>query len=222
MGLLFKSMVRAFSSIFAPGMGKVFIKSTLITIFVLIGFVFLVTYIADYFSPLLDSSYRSYVTWFAGLGSFVISWILFPGIMPFITSFFNNDIIDIIERKYYPPLKIDQNSFLSDFIFEGKFTLKALLLNILILPLYLVPVINVFIFFILNGYLLGNQFFIASSRRHMDSIKAKELSKKHSRSILWGGIVIAFFATVPILNLVIPFFGVALMIHMFHIVKDEI
>jgi CysZ protein len=205
----------------APGVGKVFVKSILITLVVLIGFVVLVTFIAKHMAPLLENQdYAFYVPWIAGIGSFMIAWLLFPGIMPFIAGFFSNDIIEVIERQDYPPVIMNPNSFFSDLIFDTKFALKALLFNLLVLPLYLIPVINLLLFFSLNGYLLGKQFYMAAARRHVDDLKVSALGTKYSRAIFWAGVLIAFLATIPLINLIIPFWGVALMTHLFHLSND--
>ena len=203
-------------------MGKVFIKSILITILALISFVVVVTFLADFAADMLkEHDYASLIPWIAGIGSTMIAWILFPGIMPFITGFFNTDIIEVIERQDYPPVLVNRSTFWKDLRLDTKFALSAIFANIIVLPLYLIPVVNAVLFFALNGFLLGKQFYLAAARGHVPEERAKELNAKYSRQIFWGGVIIAFFATIPLINLVIPFWGVALMTHLFHLTKNS-
>jgi uncharacterized protein involved in cysteine biosynthesis len=104
---------------------------------------------------------------------------------------------------------------------DARFTLTAIGLNLLVLPLYLVPGINLVLFYLLNGYLLGREFFVAMARRHMPINEAIQLRKDHSRIITLGGIGLAFLATIPLVNLFAPFWGVAMMTHLFHALKPE-
>ena len=50
--------------------------------------------------------------------------------------------------------------FWPELLHDLGFTVKALLLNILVLPLYLVPVLNLVLFYWLNGRLLGREYFV--------------------------------------------------------------
>jgi len=94
--------------------------------------------------------------------------------------------------------------------------LVAIMLNVLVIPLYFVPVINLFVFYVLNGSLLGKEFFIMVARRHLPLEDAKKLRARHSRTIFLAGAALAFFATLPIVNLVAPFWGIAVMTHLYH------
>jgi uncharacterized protein involved in cysteine biosynthesis len=215
-GLLLSSIFRSFRSLTAPGAGWIFIKSILITIFSLVLFIIIITYAAGHLAPQIHNHFlATYLPWLAGIGSSILAWILFPGIMPFITGFFSNEIIAIIEEHDYSEMTVNPNSFLSDLGFDLRFAIKAVLLNIVALPLYLIPVVNVIIFYSLNGYLLGKQFYLAAARRHLKN--AGVPGRKYGRAIFWGGVLISFLATIPVINLIVPFWGVALMTHMFHI-----
>ena len=46
--------------------------------------------------------------------------------------------------------------------------------------------------------------------------EAKKLRKTNGGIITLGGIVFIFIATIPIVNLIAPFWGIALMTHLFH------
>jgi CysZ protein len=88
-----------------------------------------------------------------------------------------------------------------------------ILVNLIALPFYLLPGINLALFWIVNGYLLGREYFELVALRHLDVAAARALRRRHALRIFIAGIVIAAFATVPFLNLLSPLFATAFMVH---------
>src|SRR5262249_47955089 len=146
----------------------------------------------------------------------MIAWFLFPGIMPVIVSFFDNRIADIIERQDYPAAPAQPAEFLPEMLHDLRFSCVTILLNILVLPLYLFPLLFPFVFYGLNGYLLGREFFVMAARRHMPIVEAEALRKRHANSVLAAGVILTLLATIPIVNLFAPFWGIAIMVHLYH------
>lgn len=211
---LIPSFIRAVGSVFAPGMFWVFVLSLLATLAALVVFFIGATTLVSYF---VDG-------WAALAGSFfaaMVAWFLFPGIMPIIVNFFDARIAGLIEKQDYPNARPIGPPFLPELIHDAKFSLTAIALNILVLPLYFVPVINLFVFFVLNGFLLGKEFFIMVARRHLPLEMAKTLRKQHGRLIFFAGALIALCATIPILNLFAPFWGIAVMTHLYHALEKK-
>ena len=95
-----------------------------------------------------------------------------------------------------------------------KFAGVVILGNLVALALLLVPGINLIAFFVVNGYLLGREFFEFAARRFGSEGAVRELRSKHSATIFGAGLVIAAFLAVPILNLLTPLFGAAMMVHL--------
>jgi uncharacterized protein involved in cysteine biosynthesis len=138
----------------------------------------------------------------SSFGGMFIAHLFFPLLYPILISFFDDRIADIIEHEDYPQLP------------------PAKGLNILCLPLYIL--FNVFsapIYFTLNGYLLGTQFFRIVAGRRVTVAEAESLHRKSRHSILMIGIAISFFATVPVINFVVPLLGIAAMLHLFHALR---
>ena len=208
---LFFSSTRALGSLFAPGMFSVMIVCVLVTVVALFGFIASATTLFAWIFQ--DPMF----TWAGGVGAGVLAWFLFPGIMPVIVNFFGERIGAIIERQDYPAgLPARQPAFWPEFLHDVRFSLVTICLNLLVLPLYLLPVINLFLFYLLNGYLLGREFFVMAARRHMPTAEAEALRKRHGRTTLIAGIALTVLATIPIVNLFAPFWGIALMTHLFH------
>lgn len=78
-----------------------------------------------------------------------------------------------------------------------KIAAPALLLNLLVIPLYFIPVINFATFLILNGALMGREYMTLAAARQMSFSEAVGLRKRHRAQIFLAGLacsVIPFFA----------------------------
>ena len=218
MEALIISALRAIRSLVAPGMLRVFILSIIVTIAALTAFIIFASMFFTWLGAHLQGhAIAAFLPWIGGIGSGIIAWLLFPGIMPVIISFFDERIAAIIERHDYPaaaPARTPE--FLTELLHDLRFSAWVIFLNILVLPLYLLPLINLILFYGLNGHLLGREFFVMAARRHMSVEAAEALRKQHSRTVLTAGVALAVMATIPILNLFAPFWGVAVMVHLYH------
>ncbi|MCI5049439.1 MAG: EI24 domain-containing protein [Rickettsiales bacterium] len=156
-------------------------------------------------------------TFFAG--AFVI--FIFPILLPIIISFFDTAIAESIERDEYPGIPTPEPPFWPTIMQDVRFTIKAVFLNALCLPIYLIPGINLMVYYLLNGYLLGTEFFNVVAGRHVHPDEADRMRKERRTSILFCGFSIAVGATIPFINLITPIWGVALMVHLFHSLKPH-
>ena len=78
----------------------------------------------------------------------------------------------------------------------------------------MIPGVNLIAFFAVNGYLLGREFFEFAAMRFRSPQAARDFRAKHAATVLMGGMVIAAFLAVPILNLLTPLFAAGLMVHL--------
>ncbi len=208
---------RALRSLFAPGMFGLFVLTVLVTIAALIGFVVTASSFFAWLSGTMQGSeWAPWLPWFGGIGATVVAWLLFPGIMPVIATFFDNRIAQTIEQQEYAAVRPHEPAFWPELVHDMRFTALAITLNVLVLPLYLLPVINLVLFYALNGYLLGREFFTMAARRHLPGIEVEKLRRRHGRSVMAAGVMLTFLATIPIANLIAPFWGIAVMVHLYH------
>lgn len=78
-----------------------------------------------------------------------------------------------------------------------KIALPALLLNLLALPFYFVPGVNVAVFYLLNGILMGREYATLAAARQMSFSEAVALRNRHSFPVFLVGLAcsaIPFFA----------------------------
>lgn len=90
----------------------------------------------------------------------------------------------------------------------------ALPLNLLALPLLFVPGVNLLVYWGLNGFLLGREYFSLAALRFRTWEEARALRRRHGGAVFLGGLALAVVMSVPLLNLATPLFGVALMVRL--------
>jgi len=72
------------------------------------------------------------------------------------------------------------------------------------------------LFWFVNGWLLGREYFTLVAMRRMSRAEAVELRRRHSGTILAAGVFMAAPLSIPVVNLAVPVLGVATFTHLFH------
>ncbi len=72
------------------------------------------------------------------------------------------------------------------------------------------------VFWSVNGFLLGREYFTLVAMRRLGRAGAKSLRAENSAQIWLAGTLMAAPLSIPILNLIIPVLGVATFTHLFH------
>ncbi len=149
----------------------------------------------------------------------VLSWLMFPAIVTLIVSFLLDSIAQAVEARYYPNLAQPRRQGIGELLrTTSKFMVLAVVLNLLTLPiifvLFFFPPFNFFVFFALNGYLLGREYFELAAHRRMDARRARALRGVYSGRIFLAGVIFALLMTVPVLNLIAPIVATAAMVHL--------
>lgn len=160
-------------------------------------------------------------SWLVGIVTGIGGWFMLPALTVLISGMFQERVIHRIEQIYYPDfMRSEAPKFWPDFIHDIKFTIWALFLNCLVLPLYFLG-IGFIISIILNSYLLGREFFESAAGYHLGKSSAKELGKKFPKYIYGGGLAITLMTLVPILNMFVPIIAVIWMVHVYHGIKKS-
>ncbi|MGV6846886.1 MAG: EI24 domain-containing protein [Marinibacterium sp.] len=135
-----------------------------------------------------------------------------------ISSMFLDDVAQAVEDRFYPELPQVDNVPILDGLIDGLGFLGVLILaNLLALIIYLlVAPLAPFIFYLMNGYLLGREYFTLAAIRRIGRPAAHAARRRHILTIWAAGTLMAIPLTVPILNLIIPIFGAATFTHIFH------
>ncbi|WP_417726364.1 EI24 domain-containing protein [Roseovarius sp.] len=165
------------------------------------------------------------VTWVGdllGAGSFllmiVLSVFLMVPVASAITSMFLDEVAQAVEDTHYPDLPPASIVPLGEALRDTINFLGVILgANILALVLYAIfTPFALFIFWALNGYLLGMEYFQLAAMRRIGRAGAKALRRKHRLTIWAAGVLMAMPLSVPLVNLLIPILGAATFTHIFH------
>jgi uncharacterized protein involved in cysteine biosynthesis len=132
------------------------------------------------------------------------------------TSLFLDEVAEAVERRHYPALPPARRQPWGEALGDGlKFLGVIVAANLAALVLYiLIPPAAAFIFFGMNGWLLGREYFQLAAIRRMSPAQARDLRRRHSGEIWMGGALMALPLTVPILNLLVPVLGAATFTHL--------
>jgi CysZ protein len=151
----------------------------------------------------------------AGIGLALGLALLIAPVTAIVAGLFLDDVAETVERTAYPldpPGKAVP--VLQSMVLALKFFAVVIIGNLIALLLLLVPGVNIGAFFLVNGYLLGREFFEFAAMRFRPEAEAKALRSKHAGTVFLAGLVIAAFLAVPLLNLLTPLFAAAMMVHL--------
>lgn len=161
---------------------------------------------------------------FAGSAlALLLAWLLFPATVILISSLFVEQVADAVERRHYPALPAAPGLPLAEgFQSTLKLVAAGVALNLLALPLYLIPGANIFIFLGLNGYLLGREYFETVAQRRYGRAATVAMRRQLRVPVFLSGVVIAMMLTIPLLNLIAPVVATAFMVHRFERWRDRV
>ncbi len=154
------------------------------------------------------------IAWLSAM--IVASWLLFPPVMTAVMSIFLEEVADKVEARHYPRLPAAREQPIWEAMKDAlSLAGAAVLLNLVLLPVYLFPPFNIFVFYILNGYLLGREYFELVAVRRLPRGAVRQMRQRHRTRLILAGIVIVFLLTIPLVNLVTPIVATAFMVHIF-------
>ena len=135
----------------------------------------------------------------------------------FFASLFLEEVAKKVEARYYPADPVASGAPTGTLLFTGlRLALLVVLADVLMLPADVaVPGIAEFATVLVNGWLLGREYFELVALRHLKRSAADALRRRHSGSIFWAGLVISVLTLVPIINLIAPLFAASFMVHLF-------
>lgn len=148
----------------------------------------------------------------------LLSVFLMVPVASAVTSLFLDDVAQAVEDRHYPALGPASPPGVMEGLRDSLGFLGTLLLaNLVALVLYLVfAPLAPFIFWGLNGFLLGREYFTLAAARRLPRAEVRRLRRRHLLTIWAGGVLMAVPLTVPLVNLLVPVLGAATFTHIFH------
>ncbi|MDP6351437.1 MAG: EI24 domain-containing protein [Alphaproteobacteria bacterium] len=161
------------------------------------------------------------IGWLGGALGVVLTLILFPPIATLVASLFQDRIALLVERRHYPDLGPTAGVPLGQQMAAAvKLLVWTIAANLVALPLYLLlPVANLLIFFAINGFLLGREYFEAVALRRATPEQTAALRRQNRIRIWLAGVAIAVCFWLPAVNLIAPIIGTMIMVHRFEALR---
>ncbi|WP_425043449.1 EI24 domain-containing protein [Primorskyibacter sp. S87] len=148
----------------------------------------------------------------------VLSVFLMVPVASAITSMFLDEVAQAVEDKHYPQLPPVEGIPILDALWDSLGFLGVLIAaNLAAFVLYVMfPPMSLFIFWAMNGFLLGREYFTLAAMRRVGRENAQVLRRRHSGTIWMAGTLMAVPLSVPLVNLLIPILGAATFTHIYH------
>lgn len=165
------------------------------------------------------------VTWIGdllGWGSLFLmlffSMVLMVPVASAITSLFLDDVAQAVEDVYYPALPpVSRVSFAEGLRDTLAFLALLIGANLAALGLYVwLPFASPFIFYGMNGFLLGREYFQIAAMRREGRAGARAMRARYRAEIWVAGCLMAVPLSIPLVNLLIPLLGAATFTHLYH------
>ncbi|MEM8958559.1 MAG: EI24 domain-containing protein [Pseudomonadota bacterium] len=224
--MIFECASKALSQIGDPRFRSVLLRGVGLTLALLIALAWAAGWLAGWLVPdtitLPWIGQISFVDNIASVGGVIavlgLSVFLMVPVASAFTGLFLDEVADAVEETHYaslgPAPRVGFGTALGDSI-SFLAVLVAANLAALVLYLFFVPFAPL-IFWALNGFLLGREYFQLIAMRRLGRAGAKRMRNRH-RSAIWGlGLLMAVPLSVPVVNLFVPILGVAAFTHLYH------
>lgn len=150
------------------------------------------------------------------------AWLLFRAVAISVLGLFAEEVVVAVERRYYPHALATARAPRFDVAVRMSLASagRAILYNLLALPLYLVLLVtgvgSAILFAVLNGWLLGRDLGEMVAVRHVPraEVGATLKASRGERFVL--GLIVTGLFVVPGVNLFAPILGAAAATHLFH------
>ena len=154
----------------------------------------------------------------AALALLVASAFLMVPVASVFTGLFLEAVAEAVEARHYPEARPVPRASLATGLRESAAYLALLVAaNAGALVVYLaVPPLAPFVFWAVNGLLLGREYFQVVALRRLPRQEAASLRRRHGLQIWAAGVLMAVPLTIPLVNLAVPVLGAATFTHLFH------
>jgi CysZ protein len=158
------------------------------------------------------------VSWTAIVLVVVLSVVLMVPVAAIVVGFFLDDIAAAVEARHYPDLPpAAPLAFSVQAMDSVRFFGLVVAVNVVALVIYFaVPPFAPLVFWLVNGYLLGREYFQLVAIRGLGRTDAYSLRRQNDLRVWIAGVLMTLPLSVPVLNLIVPIVGVAVFTHQFH------
>ncbi|MCG6902833.1 MAG: EI24 domain-containing protein [Rhodobacter sp.] len=224
--MIFADFLKALGQLGDPRFRRVLWLGLGLTLALLVAMMALFVGVIDWLAP--DETLLPLfgtVTWVGDFLSFTaiflmlfLSVFLMVPVASAFTGLFLEDIAEAVEDRHYPDLPEVARIGIYDTIRDSInfFGVLVAVNTVAIAAYFLVGPLAPLLFWALNGYLLGREYFQMVAMRRLGRDGATRLRRKHWLRVWFAGVLMAVPLSVPLVNLIIPILGVATFTHQFH------
>jgi CysZ protein len=198
----------------SPPLRALLLKSVALSVLVLVVLGVMLELIATHLIDLGSFGLNLATGLLAALIIIAAAGFLMPTVVSAVAGFYVDAIAGTTERTHYPAEPVGRDMSIGTALAVGlRFTVVVLVVNLLALILWFVPGVNVVVWWVANGYLLGRLYFELAALRFHSYGEATALRRLFAGRVFAGGLLIAAFLAIPILNLATPLVATAFMVH---------
>jgi CysZ protein len=212
---MFASAGRALGLVFDPAFARILVKALLLILLLFAALILLSEYLLS-FLPVLGLV-NDVLKLLAPLLLLFGGVVLGPPVAALFASLFLDQLAGHIEARDYPRSVAPRASFARTLRAGLRFAGLVLGANLVLVPVELgLPGAGEILGLLVNGWLLGREYFELAALRHLQLAEADRLRRRNSGAIWASGTLIALASMIPGIDLIAPLFGTALMVHLFH------
>lgn len=213
---MFVALAQSFAQLSDPRFQRVMWRALFWSV-LLFAFVVTIAWTAIAKTTFFEDSILEWVTHFASsIGASLLTLLLFPGIISTVISLFLDDVAEAVEARHYNDLPAARPTKIGEQLASGaRILVLTVAVNIAVLAVSLVfPPAFPFVYYGLNGYVLGREYFELAALRRMNLEAARPLRRRHRLYVTVCGAVIAAILSIPVVGWFMPVVATAFMVHM--------
>lgn len=214
---MFASARKALQSVVDPAFRGVVLKSLALTVLLFAGLSWAAQYGLAHMPALSWAWLNTLLAALADALLVVVMVFLGAPVAALFASLFLDEIAEEVEKTYYPADPPAAGvSFWAGLVAGLRLSFWVILFEVILMPLNLLqPEFAWIDMLLLNGWLLGREFFELAALRHLSAGAARTLRRRHRFGIWSAGLLLAALSLVPVINFFVPLFGAAFMVHLF-------
>lgn len=211
--------LNGFLDLFSPALFKLLLASILIAASLLGASVWaVITYIV----PLIPDWQGRFggvaeatASGFAVFLAFVVALVLWPLVAMIVSGLFFDVASDRLEAKLLPAEKRGKPPSVQQGLLAGlKFASVSLPLNLLAIPLYFLPGINLIVAIGLNTFLLSRENYMLAELRYRPFDQARKALRAHRGSVFLAALPGACLCIIPFVSFIVPLWMLATMVRL--------
>lgn len=229
--MIFAAFFRALAQIGDQRFRRVLILGVLLTLALLFGIYALFLQAVWWLTPeSIDLPLIGPVTgvetllgWASFLVMIALSVFLMVPVASAFAGLFLEDVVDAVEDRHYPNLPPAAVMGRPEAL-RHSVNFLGLVIAVNVAAVFVYPFVGPaipLVFWALNGFLLGREYFTLVAQRRLPRAEAIAMRKRNGLRLWIAGTLMAAPLSIPLVNLLVPVLGVATFTHLFHRLMAE-